>query len=831
MKNVISLAGVWQLAGFDDRRDRVLPDSGFPEGVQEIEGHVPGEVHVDLLRAELIPDPFYGLNADQVQWVEQKHWWYKRTVVVEKDFVQKKTLLEFDGLDTYATVFFNGRELGKTDNMFVPHKFDVSGLVRAGENAVAVRFDPAAKVVQQMDHSHLFGCFDTPRVNVRKMQCAFGWDWTHRLVGAGIWREARLVSYGDVSIADVRIDPEVRDGYADAWITIELDNHADEDVQVMASVVVALGGDRETVEATETVPPAGGTVEAVIRIEQPELWWPNGFGEPTLYTCMVGIESEGEVEDVAQRKFGVRDVRLAEFDEKGDRVFTLLVNGEEIFCKGGNWVPADHFVSNVAEDRYRELITLARDANFNMLRVWGGGIYEADAFYDACDEMGIMILQDFMFSCATYPDDEEFCRKVAEETASVVRRLRNHPCVVVWAGNNECEMNYGPDEDWQGKKLFHEVIPNVLRTLDTSRPYRPCCSWGGKTGNDPAEGDWHGGSWFAAYLGDHTRWRHMIEEERGLFVSEFVTQGPPVIGSLREFIPGGKLFPPTDEVWEYHNKDNPHSGRTDGASHEQILEDLTHRMMGDYESAEQFAAYAGILQGEFVKAEVEHYRREKWAISGALFWMYNDCWPAIGWSVVDYYLRPKIAYYYAKRAFAPVIVSFKQLEDRVQAFVTSDERLSGIDGTLRVGVFSFGSCGFDVQEVPMSLAANTSQAFWESDPLDEILSDPGRQCLVALLDVQGKTVAGNVYFARTFGEMQFPQPRLLVQRAQLDENRFAMTISADDYARNVAIANLPARARPSNNYFDVLPGEMREVTIDDITSEQAADLTICAWRR
>jgi beta-mannosidase len=832
LKKTLSLNGAWRLAGFEEGTGNwAAPDALLQPGVREIEGRVPGEVHVDLHRAGIIPDPYYGMNALEAQWVEEKEWWYKRTFEVEEGFLGAKTFIEFDGLDTYATVFLNGLEVGRSANMFTPCRFDVTDRIREGRNTVAVRFDPAARVLEKQDCTGLFGCFDTPRVNSRKMQCAFGWDWTHRFVGAGIWRGARLVSCDSVSIADLHVEPEIVGGYADAWITIELENHTGEDQQVMASVVLARGEAREKLEISDWVSPFGGVLEVVVRIEEPELWWPNGFGEQPLYTCMVGVELEGEVQDVAERKFGVRTVGIVERDERGGNAFTFLINGEEVFCKGGNWIPADHFVSNVTPERYRELVKMAKDAGFNMLRVWGGGVYEAPEFYRACDEMGIMVWQDFMFACATYRDDDEFAREVAREAEIAVKRLRAHPSIVLWCGNNECEMNAAPDAEWPGKRLFHEVIPNVLKRLDHTRPYRPCSPYGGTFGNDPSEGDRHGSSWFKAACGDHVRWLHMIEEEHPLFVSEFTTQGPPVVESIRDFMPEDALFPPDGEVWEFHNKDNPHSTRADKRSHQEILVDFTRKMMGDFGTVDEFAAYAGILQGEFIRAEVEHYRREKWAISGALMWMYNDCWPAVGWSIVDYYLRPKTAYYYAKRAFAPIIVSFKQLEDRVQVYVTSDERERYLRAILHVGVLTFDTCGLETTEVAVNLPANASRSFWESDPISEMLRDPSRQCIVALLTVEGGMIAKSVYFAKPFGEMDFPMPKLLVKREQLDETTHRMTIAADAYARNVAITGLPASARPSDNWFDLIPGEQHAVTIEDVSAEKAKGLGVNVWRR
>ncbi|MDH7601551.1 MAG: glycoside hydrolase family 2 TIM barrel-domain containing protein [Armatimonadota bacterium] len=832
MKQTLSLNGTWRLVGADPGSLDLRDDSQIPpSGAVVVDAQVPGEVHVDLHRAGLIPDPFYGMNAREVQWIEEKEWWYTRTFEVEKEFLRSMTFLEFEGLDMFASVFLNGKEIGRAGNMFIPHRFDVTEYIREGENFLAVKFEPTSRVLAGMDHNGLFGCFDTPRVNARKMQCAFGWDWTHRFVGAGIWRDARLVSEDRLAIRDVHVEPELEGDSASIWISVELANHTGRALDAELHVVISLSEEIERIQLTETIPPDGDVVEILATLDQPQLWWPNGFGEQPVYRCMVGVRHEDEVQDAAETTFGIRTVGFVEHDIDGSNRLTLLVNGEEVFCKGANWVPADHFVSRVSRDRYRKLVSLAKDAGFNMLRVWGGGIYEDSEFYKACDEMGILVWQDFMFACASYPDRDDFAAQVSDEVETVVKRLRNHPCVVVWCGNNECEMNYSPEDSWPGKRLFYEVIPNALKRLDHSRPYRPSTPYGGKVGNDPSQGTWHGGSWFRTYLGDHRKWRHYIEEDRAPFVCEFYAQGSPQIESLKEFIPEDQLYPPTGECWEFHNKDNPYSGRTDGLTHQQILVDLTRRLMGDFKSAEEFAAYSGILQGEFVKAEIEHFRREKWAISGALYWMFDDCWPAVGWSLVDYYLRPKPAYYYAKRACAPVLVSFKQLDQTVQVYVTSDNRDEDVNGVLRVGVLDFETSELRLQEVSVNLPANQSAPFWESKNLLEVFSDPARQCLVAVLETKGQLVARNFYFPLPFAEMQFPKPRLLVQREQVDEKRHKMTIAPNGFARNVAISNLPAEARPSDNYFDLLPGEAYEVTIDNLTVEGANRLAIQVWGR
>lgn len=760
MKNILSLNGPWRLAGFEPgQANWSAPDALLPRGAQEIVGNVPGEVQVDLHRAGIIPDPYYGANAGDLGWIEEREWWYKRTFEVEEDFLQLRTFIEFDGLCSPATAYLNGREIGASTGVFTPCSFDVTEIIREGRNTVALKFRPSSETARER-------------------------GWQRRFTGAGLWQEARLVSYDSIAITDVHVETEIIGNYANAWVTIELGNYTGDDQQVLASVVIAREEAREHIEVSDWVSPFGGVLEAVIRIEEPELWWPNGSGEQPLYTCMVGVQFEGEVQDVAERKFGIRGVAIVEQNEQGGDAFTFMVNGEEVFCKGGNWIPADCFVSSMTPDRYRDLVKMAKDANLNMLRVWEGGIYEAQEFYDACDEMGIMVWQDFMLGGS------------GAEIEDAVKRLRNHPSIVLW-----CRDGGSPDTA--------DAIPNILRRFDHARSYKSYA---------PVSGSF----WPAATAAEPNRWTRTIAEQRPPFDSRLVTQGPPTIESLREFIPEDAIFPPTGEVWALHASPDGEIG---------ALVDLTRKMVGNFENAEQFAACAGILQGEFIRAEIEQYRRQKWITSGALLWTYNDCWPAVSGSIVDYYMRPKTAYYYAKRASAPVLVSFEQVDDLVRVHVTSDNRADDLDAILHVGVLSFESSGLETNEVSVRLAANTSRAVWESSPLPEILSDPTRQCIVAFLTVRGEMIAKSAYFAPTPGEMDFPAPKLLIQREQVAERIHRLTFAADAYARNVAISGLPASARPSDNWFDLLPGEQHTVVVDNIGVEEAKALTVYVWRK
>ena len=656
MKSVLSLNGSWRLAGLEDSKT--------------VDANVPGIVAADLHRAGLAEDPFSASHAPELAWIHERQWSYERVFEVAEGFRQKRTFLVFDSLMGSAAVCLNGEEIGRVEGEGLNCRFDVTDRLVVGANTVAVSFDPRTR----------------PPADQPGCPPAF----------VGISRDVCVVSFDRVAVADIRVDPEIEGGWANAWISVEIENFAGEDQDVVASIVVARGEAREKIEVVDVVSPFGGVFEAVIRIEEPELWWPNGFGEQAAYRCLVGLQVDGEVQDAAEQYFGVRTVEIRDSPS-----LALVVNGEEVFCKAGDWLPADSLDVRADKTHLRRLVKLAREANFNMLRVKN---CERPEFYRVCDEMGIMLWQEI--ECAT-----------AQAAAALVKQLRSHPSVVVWSGRRE------------------DLIVNVLRSLDHSRPYWP-----------------------------------------GLF--------------------GGKIELSGGQVMDA-------SG-----------------------SAEQFPA--AVAQGQTLQAEIEECRRQKGAVPGVLLASFNDCRPA---GIIDRSLAPRIVYFYVKRAFTPVIVSFKRIEDRVQAHVTSDNRAESIEGRLRVGVLSFETCGVEFDSTAVKLPPNASRAFWESGPLDAILPDPARQCLVALLEVRGEIVARNFYFARDPAEMDFPMPKLLVEREQISEKRHRMVIAANGFARNLAILDLPRGAVPSDNYFDLLPGERYEVTISNVTQEQAKSIRLDLLRR
>ncbi|HEY5140526.1 MAG TPA: hypothetical protein VIJ25_14595, partial [Methylococcales bacterium] len=377
-----------------------------------------------------------------------------------------------------------------------------------------------------------------------------------------------------------------------------------------------------------------------LTIANPQLWWPNDHGEQPLYSCAISLQcSDGAVIDARNVTFGIRTVELEQLADTRGGSFTFIINGRRIFCKGGNWVPADPFPSGISKTHYERLIGHAHDAHFNMLRAWGGGIYEPEEFWNACDRMGIMVIQDFLLACAQYPEDDPvFLDDLRREFADAIKLLRNHASLVLWSGDNELGMNDPPSSNYWGKQISEQISRPLCRSLDPPRPYQPTSPFGGKINNSTDAGDCHVSPWYdAGFLrSDMSDYRKKIDAVHGRFVSECALPGAPPWRSLLKFMTENDIAGPNADMWEYHTKDNPFNGMDD-LTHYQMLVRTAENLFGKTDDPCQRVQYMEYVQCEFNRLIVESLRRRKFDCSGVLFWMYNDCWPASGWSVVDYY--------------------------------------------------------------------------------------------------------------------------------------------------------------------------------------------------
>ncbi len=616
-----------------------------------LKGTVPGCVHTDLLAADMISDPYFRDEENRVQWVGEKTWIYSREFTVAPEILNRpNVLLCCDGLDTLASVSLNGKEILSADNMYRKWEVDVRGTLTAGSNILEVRFAPTvpyitekqAAATHRVSESSIANSGAFARGWIRKEPCNFGWDWGATLITCGIWRNISIQAF-DARFNHVKISQTHSENRALLRIEPAVDGAA-------ATVRATLQLMENAVAGTEQ--PAGGSL--TLQIENPELWWPVNMGAQPLYTlCTELLAGDGTILDRQEKRIGLRTLELVQKEDAFGESFQFEANGIPFFAKGANWVPADTF-ANRAPANCRHLLESSAEANMNMIRVWGGGIYEPDGFYDLCDELGLVVWQDFMFTCSTYPVfDPQWMAGVRAEAVDNVRALHHHACIGLWCGNNELEM-YHTGDAWTEKKmtwaaydsLFNELLPDVVREEHPGCDYwpgSPATRRGDRTDfNNPHSGDAHlWDVWFREATGESYR------DSKHRFISEFGFQGFPHPATVDAFTaPEDRRI--DSAVMAQHQKNR------------KGIVTITDYMERRFHCAETFESQIWISQFHqawIIQTGVEHWRRSMPRCMGALYWQLNDSWPVISWSSIDWFGRWKALHCAARRFFAPVLVS------------------------------------------------------------------------------------------------------------------------------------------------------------------------------
>ncbi len=785
---------------------------------------VPGTVHTDLLAAGVIPDPYHRDNESHLQWIGETDWVYRRRFDVPDDFLaHDRVLLRCEGLDTLATVRINSHEVARTDNMFRTYEFDVKRLLRKSRNKIEVRFNSAVKYIRRREAERRLpawkGSHDVKGGSwVRKEQCNFGWDWGPCLVTDGIWRPIRLVAYDHARLTDVQI--RQRHG-ANGRVTLDVAVTAEtagRQTPLHAHVVASLG-DRRIATGELRFRAERGRVSLII--PEPQMWWPNGMGQQPLYDVAVTLADEGGgMLDATVKRIGLRTLRLQRKTDRWGESFRFAVNGVPFFAKGANWIPADTFAPRVTRADYADLLRSAARAHMNMLRVWGGGVYESDLFYDLCDELGICVWQDFMFACAAYPAfDHPFLDNVRAEAEDNVRRLRHHPCIGLWCGNNELEQGLVGDEwsetqmSWTDySKLFDTLLPEVVRRLDPDRDYWPCSPHSPQGDrrdfNNPRWGDahlwsvWHGRQPFEWYRTANHR-----------FVSEFGFQSfphPLTIASFTE--PAERHI--TSFVMEHHQRSNIGNPAIMG-----YLLDWF-RLPTDFEMTLWLSQ---ILQGVAMKYAVEQWRRNVPRTMGALYWQLNDTWPAVSWSSIDRYHRWKALHYMAKRFFSPVLVSTVEepADSTMAIWVTSDlaeartGKLTWQFTNARGDILLQGDRRLDI------LPAHSHRV--EVVKLPGYLTEAGYRDLMFWVDLSTGDGVASTNFASFVRpkHLELLDPKISVKVATRG-NQSVLTLTAAAPALWVWLDLEGADARFSDNFFHMRPGRPLDVLMSTDEALSAA---------
>ena len=808
MNGSLSLDGAWKIRACDDLHGRpthyVGPGADLTHFVDAV---VPGEVHLDLMRAGIIADTNLGTAVREARWVEESVWVYRREFDAPPEALEARAVrLVFDGLDLDAKVYLNGEEVGRHANAHTPCRIDVAGKRRPGTNTVAVWLESGLCAVCDRNATAYEWWSLNHRLHkrawLRKPQYQFGWDWNPRLINVGIWRPVRLEWSDTVRVDAVTVYSELADDHATATLHCRVfaENVTGEDLPAVVRAVCAETG---TAAELDVALPAGRSPQILaIPVDAPKLWWPAGHGEQPLYTLDVEVRVGGEAVATAMRRTGIRTVTINQDPHPVEgRYFILEVNGRPIFLKGGNWVPPDMIYARITPDLCRRLIELAVEANCNMMRIWGGGLFADHAMLDACDERGVLVWHDFLYACAKYPaDDFGFLRNAEAEAVFAIRDLSHHPSLALWCGNNEVEEGFYNWETQTEKplvqfSLFHHVLPILLKREDPSRPYWPGSPFSPDhdVPSSKLSGDQH--PW-AVTVGAEVDniWHFRLDVSR--CANEGGVLGASPAATVRGFLPPDQQTMHSP-AWVLH--DNAVNFYERPGVCYRMMETWIGRVATEMD-LDDYLFYSALMQAEGLKEYIDNFRRRMFSSSAAVFWMYNDSWPTThGWTIVDYHLRRKLSFHPTRRAFAPVTVVPAELPGAVGVFGVNDTPAPW-SGGLRYGLANLaGGLPLDERaavELPANAAVELARI-----PMAQWRQAGTRSAVAFALLLEGEQpIAQNRLFVEKFKDLEWSAPEVSVRR----EGDLAV-FSSPTFAWGVCL-DLDGEATLPDNAFDLLPG-------------------------
>jgi beta-mannosidase len=777
-----SLDGTWLLKGTDGRRGEI--SSYCVEDVDErsfIEAQVPGEVHLDLVRQGRIADPRTGTNALDARWVEEQYWIYRRTFEPPAEALQaRRVWLVFNELDLMAEIYVNDTRVGSHANTFYPCRIDITGMLRSGQNQVSVAIESGLYAAGERPASgYTPGNADSllhKRMWLRKPQYQFGWDWNPRLVNVGISGSVYLEWTDTARIDQLTVYPVLSEDHSAATIVTRIHIENVLETSLEATLQVHMSGPGSASRRMQvTLPPDISTQEVSLSIQQPALWWPRPYGEQPLYDVSAQLVIESSPVDDRSCRTGIRSISIdrSPHPVKGE-YFCLVVNGQRIFAKGGNWVPADMLMADVDHDRYRKLVDEALVANFNTLRVWGGGRYLDYDLLSLCDEAGLLVWHDCIFACAQYPaSDPAFLNSVRSEIRYVARELSPHPSLAVWCGNNEIEWGawswgYDTIHAHPDYALYHMEIPRILGAEDPSRPYWPSSPYSPdhRHPNDATVGDQH--PWHVSLFGDlENFWAYRDDVSR--FPNEGGALGASSIATLEQFLPETERYY-LSPSWDYHDNElacGPNPRAADAPGRKSINEEWFRAWLGIQPaemSLPDYAYYSGALQAEALVEYINNYRRRMFSTASAIFWMYNDSWPVThGWTIVDYYYRRKLAFHPVRRAFEPVQIVPAIDGEHVSIYGVNDLPVPW-KGTVRYGLFCFDGEKGREDEISAEFAPNASTLVAQFPLEDWRCEGVARAGAFAALWEQGVCIRQNRLLLARYKDVQWTPPEIRVTR-------------------------------------------------------------------
>ncbi|KAJ6147195.1 hypothetical protein N7497_009177 [Penicillium chrysogenum] len=748
-------------------------------------------------------------------------------------------VLVFDGLDTFAKVKLDGQVILESDNMFLGHRVDVTEALEAeGEHTLEIEFDCAlikARELRAKDTTHKWVGFngDPSRMAARKAQYHWGWDWGPVLMTAGIWRAVRFEVY-QARVANVWPKTQLSADHQTAEVTAVIDVESVGDGDYTAQVSLGLKG-KEI--ASQTIPVSAKAAQVIFSVDKPALWWPHGYGEQTLYDVSVSLLRNGEQVDQTSKKFGIRTAEVVQQPDKHGKSFFFRINGMDIFCGGSCWIPADSLLPAISAERYRKWIELMVAGRQVMIRVWGGGIYEDDSFYEACDELGVLVWQDFMFGCGNYPTWPEMLESVRQETIYNLERMRHHPSIVLYAGNNEdyqvaesegLTYNYEDKDpenwlktDFPARYIYEKLLPDVVAEYSPGTFYHPGSPWGdGKISSDPTVGDMHHVAWNAGEVPNLRYSRRPVQQR-------VRNGGIPHLSTIDYFVENPEDKFPQSHVIDFHNKADGHERRL--ATY--LVENL--RTATDLET---YIYLTQVVQAETMMFGYRGWRRQ-WGderhCGGALLWQLNDCWPTISWAIVDYFLKPKPAYYAVKRVMNPIAVGVRREHhdwsvahaqppktSKYELWIASNQPKT-VQGSVELRFLSVNT-GRDIRapivRENITIAANGTTDIIADGVLDHI-AEPEPHVLAARLWVDNKVVARDVDWPQPLKYLNLSERQVEVKRQTGKSGETVLVINARKPVKCLVFEEQEG-VQLEDNAIDIVPGDEQTVTVTGLGSER-----------
>jgi beta-mannosidase len=756
------------------------------------EATVPGVVHLDLLNLSLIDDPYVGIKEDSLQWIGQKTWEYL-CEFKSTDFKDDKNIdLVFDGLDTYANVYFNDSLILMADNMYRTWRLPIKPLLKEHNNAIRIEFLPAEQINQERLEKNPQKLPDY-RAFTRKAPYHFAWDWGPKFITAGIWKSVYIETWGNAKINQVQlIQDSLKTEKAFLSANIQIEN-----LEKAAYQCVIKDVKSNKILAQQNI--NSNKAAIAFEIEHPKLWWTHDLGEANLYEISVVLMKDGILIDSQNQTIGLRTIELVQENDAAGRSFYFKLNGKTLFIKGANYIPNDNFLPRVSKKDYEEVIASAVWANMNMLRVWGGGIYESDYFYNLCDQNGILVWQDFMFACAMYPGDSAFLENVKQEAIDNVIRLRHHPSIALWCGNNEID-NGWKDWGWQKQlgyskedslavwsdyqKLFHQLLPNVINTYDKDRSYWPSSpefGWGHDENMNYGDSHYWGVWWgFEPF--------DIFNQKVPRFMSEYGFQALPNYKTIEAFTDPSERFM-VSKTLQAHQK------------HARGFETIHHYLRNNYKSPESLEDYTYIsqlLQAEGMKIAIEAHRRNQPHCMGTLYWQLNDCWPVCSWSSIDYFKRKKASHYFVKEAYKPIILSTQTENNQLDVYAISNAQESK-DLSLIVEQYSFEGKLLNQTEQAFQLSTNNS-IIAQSFDLSKFQEQTKFYLYIKLLEADS-VIDEDYYYSGKIKDLALPKAELKIESSK-DRGEYKIILSSSVLTKNIElVSNIEGEF--SENYFDL----------------------------